>query len=130
MKREIKPERYSDLSFNPSLDQNGDFSIVKDNKSIGQALFTLFHTAPGTRVMAPGYGASLSPFLFEPFDESTASKMGNFIRGAIQRYEPRVNLDKVSININEDESRYEIELFYKIFDVQQTQSITFNLERL
>lgn len=130
MKREKKPERYSDLAFSPALDQNGDLSIVKDNDSISQAIYTLFHTVQGTRVMAPGYGASLAPFLFEPFDEGTANKMGSFIRSAIERYEPRIFLDKITININEPESRYEIDLLYKIRDTQEQQSITFNLERL
>jgi len=130
MKRERKPENYSDLAFNPALDQNGDFSVVKNNDSISQALFTLFHTIPGSRVMAPGYGASLIPFLFEPFDENTASKLGTFIKSTVDRYEPRIILDKVSIDINESENRYDVDLFYKIVNTEIVQSITFNLERL
>jgi len=130
MKRERKPERYSDLAFKPGLDQNGDLTVVKNNDSISQALFTLFHTVQGSRVMAPGYGASLLPFLFETFDESTASKMGDYIRSAVERFEPRIFLDKVKINISEAEGIYEIEIFYKIRDTQEISSISFNLERL
>ena len=130
MQREKKPERYSDLSFNPSLDQNGDLTIVKDNKSITQAIFTLFHTVPGSRVMMPGYGASLKPFLFENFDEDTARKMGEYITDAIRKFETRITLDQVEININEENNSFEIQLFYKIIDTQQNDQLSFKLERL
>lgn len=129
-KRNKATERYSDLSFHPGLTQNGDLTVVKDNDSIKQAIFTLFHTIPGSRVMAPAYGASLQPFLFEPFDESTANDMLRYIREAIDVFEPRINTDSIDININEANQSYEIDLYYTIIDTQVSESIAFRLERL
>lgn len=130
MKREFQEVTYSDLAFKPELDQNGDLRTVKDVNSIKQAIFTLFHTIPGSRVMMPNYGASLQPFLFEVFDEETAKSMYGYILEAIKVFEPRITVDKLNIKVFEESQTYEITLKYTIRANQTEDTISFQLEKL
>jgi phage baseplate assembly protein W len=59
-------------------------------------------TAPGERVMRPAFGCRIWELLFEPINANTLGQMGEAVREAMSRWEPRIDLD--GINIEPDPS--------------------------
>lgn len=70
----------------------GTVATVAGTDAIRQALFLLLGTRPGERVMRPRYGSHLHRLLFAPNDHTTAGLAIHYVRQAVQRWEPRVEI--------------------------------------
>jgi len=75
---------YTDLPLNPTVNSQGDLSSVTNREAIKQSLRMMLDTGRGTRIFAPDYGCRVKAFLFEPFETSTAERLGTEIRETIQ----------------------------------------------
>ena len=65
--------------------------------------------------MRSDYGCDLFRLLFAPNDDTTAGLAMHYVRQAIRRWEPRVELDRVNAGrVPSDPSRLEIEIEYRI----------------
>jgi phage baseplate assembly protein W len=70
----------------------GSIATIAGDDSIRQAILLLLTTAPGERLMRPGYGSHLHRLLFSPNDDTTAGLAIHYVRQAIERWEPRVEI--------------------------------------
>jgi len=84
----------------------GGIELVSGDRSIHQAILILISTRPGERVMRPSYGCDISPFLFSPNDETTAGLAIHFVRQAVERWEPRV--DVIAVDAVQDDHEPEL----------------------
>jgi phage baseplate assembly protein W len=69
--------------------------MVEDQDAIRQSLLMLLSTAPGERVMRPYYGCDLRRLVFSPNDETTAGLAIHYVRRAVERWEPRVEIEAI-----------------------------------
>lgn len=88
--------------------------MVSEAEDIAEALWILFSTTPGERVMRPTYGCGLRGMVFETITEATLTEIGDLVERAVLFFEPRVTLDDVTVTVV-DELAGEIEI-----DVQYT----------
>jgi phage baseplate assembly protein W len=89
--------------------------MVEEDASVRQAIMLLVSTSPGERLMRPEYGCSLRRLLFAPNDDTTAGLAIHYVRSAIERFEPRVEI--VSLDGGRDPERPErldLELQYRV----------------
>lgn len=77
------------------LTPSGQLSSVDRHQAIRQSLLMLLTTHPGERLMRPDYGCRLSSLAFSPNDDTTAGMAVHFVRQAIERWEPRVAIDRI-----------------------------------
>lgn len=77
------------------IDPAGGIDTVADDEAIRQSLMLLISTRPGERVMRPEYGCDLSRLVFSPNDDTTAGLAIHFVRQAVERWEPRVEVLRV-----------------------------------
>lgn len=70
----------------------GRIDMVEGDASVRQALLLLLSTSPGERVMRPDYGCNLRRLAFAPNDETTAGLAIHYVRQAVERWEPRVEI--------------------------------------
>jgi len=70
----------------------GRIEMVEGDASIHQSLLLLLSTSPGERVMRPDYGCSLRRLVFGPNDDTTAGLAIHYVRRAVERWEPRVEV--------------------------------------
>jgi phage baseplate assembly protein W len=97
------------------MDPSGAIDTVADDEAIRQALLLLISTRPGERVMRPEYGCDLSRLVFSPNDDTTAGLAIHFVRQAVERWEPRVEVLRVDATRDPEEStRLVIALDYRI----------------
>ena len=72
--------------------------MSSDEKDIAESLHVLLSTRPGERIMVPGYGCSLESLLFESINLTLTTQITELIRTAILYYEPRIDLENVTLN--------------------------------
>jgi phage baseplate assembly protein W len=75
-----------------ALTATGAVSMVDGDDSIRQAIMLLLSTTPGERLMRPEYGTYLSRLIFAPNDDTTAGLAIHYVRQALTRWEPRVEI--------------------------------------
>lgn len=69
--------------------------MVDGDDNIRQAIRMIISTTPGERVMRPAYGCDLRKLAFEPNDDTTAGLAIHYVRRALTRWEPRIELLRV-----------------------------------
>jgi phage baseplate assembly protein W len=94
----------------PGIDIKASF----DKAAIRNSLQNLFNTTPGQRFLFPEYGLNLNQFLFLPVSEQTSQTIGETMIRAIERFEPRVQVQNINILPDEDNNTYYITLILQI----------------
>lgn len=107
---------YKDIDLSFDLDAKGDIKMVSDIDAINQGLRILVETITGSR---PGpdneiFGLNLRRYLFTNMTYPIAEQIGQTIQEQVIKFEPRVELKDVSVEIDEDNRAYNIELLYII----------------
>ena len=84
------------------LTSAGGVAMTDGDETVRQALIMLLSTTPGERVMRPGYGSRLHRLVFSPNDDTTAGLAIHYVKQAIARWEPRVEVIDVDAHPDED----------------------------
>jgi phage baseplate assembly protein W len=83
--------------------------------SIRQSIWLILGTARGERVMRPDFGCGIHDFVFDVNDTVTATAVGQSVREALTRWEPRIDvLDVHAAPDAEDRNRLLIEINYQV----------------
>ena len=99
-------------SFNPD---SGTVDMSQAEQDIKESLHILLSTSLGERVMLPKYGCNLNEYVFDGLDNTTQTMIRDLVETAIIYHEPRIDLEKVSIQDgNILEGRFEILIEFKI----------------
>lgn len=97
------------------LTSSGTLAMVEDDQAVRQALLLLLSTTPGERVMRPGYGSRLHRLIFAPNDATTAGLAIHYVREAIRRWEPRIEVIDVDAGADPDDAwKLLIRLDYRV----------------
>ncbi|HLL00862.1 MAG TPA: GPW/gp25 family protein [Myxococcaceae bacterium] len=98
----------------------GALEMVEQHAAVRQAVLLLLSTMPGERVMRPEYGCELHRLAFSPNDDTTAGLAIHYVRRALERWEPRIQLLQVDAGRSpEDPSRLDVTLEYRVRATQK-----------
>lgn len=104
--------------------------MVSEEKDISESLMILLSTRPGERVMNPLYGCNLDDLLFESLNLTLKTYVADLIETAILYFEPRIDLEKVEINENNDlEGELLIELKYVVRSTNTRRNLVYPFYR-
>jgi phage baseplate assembly protein W len=112
------------------VNNTGGIDRVEGAQSVRQSVLLLLTTRPGERVMRPSYGCDLFRLLFSPNDATTQGLAIHYVRTALLKYEPRIEILRLDANANrEDVSVMDITLEYRVMRTHDVDAITlpFNL---
>jgi len=110
------------------LTPRGRIAMVEGDASVRQALLLLLSTIPGERVMRPRYGCNLHRLIFAPNDATTAGLAIHYVRQAIERWEPRVEILALDANRNPDRPELlDVTLDYRVRATQETAQLRFSV---
>jgi phage baseplate assembly protein W len=102
--------------------------MVELDESIRQSLLLLITTVPGERVMRPEYGCYLYRLIFSPNDYTTAGLAIHYVKQAIDRWEPRIEVVRLDAGQNPDDAgRLDILLEYRVRATQEMDRLTVSL---
>lgn len=85
------------ISFPLRVDQSGAIAMTAGATDIDSSLRMVITTAPGERLMRPEFGCRIWELVFEPINANTLGLMGEAVREAVARWEPRVVLEELTI---------------------------------
>ena len=117
-----KPEEEAGLR----VSNRGSISVVEERDSVRQAVLLLLATRPGERVMRPDYGCNLQRLVFSPNDDTTAGLAIHYVRQAIERWEPRVEITHLDADRDAaNPSTLSVALEYRVKATQHTDRIAY-----
>ena len=115
-----------DFTTHPST---GDLSTVKKSTAISRSIRNLLSTKINERLFQPNVDNGIQILLFENFNSLTSSRLEEAIRHTIEKYEPRAEVTNVTVQANEDENAYEIQITYMPDNDVQEANLEVYLER-
>ncbi len=90
------------LAFPPRLTPEGRLAWSGGEANVRESIRILLLTAQGERLRRPDYGAGLERFLFEPNNPGTWRAIEETIRRQLARWEPRVNVESITVIADPD----------------------------
>lgn len=119
------PEAYAGIQLSPT----GGINMVSDDASVRQAILLLLSTRPGERIMRPTYGCELYRLIFSPNDETTAGLAIHYVRRALERWEPRIEILTLDATRHSQQPELlTIFLLYRVHLSQQIHTIQLSLQ--
>jgi phage baseplate assembly protein W len=89
----------SGIAFPLQVDRRGGIALAHDETDVDQAIQLILGTAPGERPMRPEFGCGVHDFVFDTIDAGTVARMETEIRSALDRWEPRVEVQSVDFDL-------------------------------
>lgn len=113
-------------AFPLELDQTGSFALVTDEREIQEAIRLIIGTSYGERPMRPDFGCAIHDFVFAEADAGTAGRLSYEVRASLRRWEPRIDVEDVSVSIDEvDRSLMYIDIRYHIKSTNDSRNLVF-----
>ena len=84
-------------AFPLGVDARGAIALARGTDELEQAMRLILMTYPGERPMRPAFGSRLRDFVFEGATWENAVAIGNEVRAALLRWEPRVDVADVEV---------------------------------
>jgi hypothetical protein len=114
------------LSFPLRLSDRDRLTMVEDDADIRQAIRIILFTVPGERVMRPDFGCEIHSLIFYPANQQTAILAERYVREALLRWEPRIELETVTVTPGATElGELWIDLRYRLKGQYDPRSLVF-----
>jgi hypothetical protein len=107
------------------LAATGGIEMVEEEAAVRQAILLLLSTISGERVMRPDYGCALERLVFQPNDDTTAGLALHYVRQALDRWEPRIDVLRLDAGRDAaDPTRLDLLLEYRVRSTQREGRLT------
>jgi len=93
------------LSFPPRVGADGRLAWSEGEDNVRESIRLILMTEPGERLMREDFGCGLRRFLFEPNTVTTRELIRERVGKAIDRWEPRVKVDDVTVEADGNNPR-------------------------
>ncbi|MEO6952177.1 MAG: GPW/gp25 family protein [Polyangia bacterium] len=108
------------------LDRSGAVAFSEHEELVRQSIFIILGTAPGERVMRPGFGCELHELLYAPNNQATASLAAHYCEEALQKWEPRIKDVEVEGSPSREEpNRLDIVIRYRVRATQVSRNLVY-----
>lgn len=125
-KRKAEIIIYSDFFKNFNVHpEKKDLARHVNEYAITEALKNLIFTNKGEKFFNNLYGCDINRTLFENINPFTMDTINTLIRTAIKNFEPRVNVEDITVTATPDNNSVNVDITYTI--VNSTTPITFSL---
>ena len=121
-----KPQKHFvdiSLAFSPHP-LTGDITVLRDYRAINASLKNCIMIATEEKPFNMDFGSQILELLFEMCDESTASMLEEEIRRSIEYNEPRVNLEKVTVQAHPELNEFKVEVKYLVVGYDEVITFT------
>ncbi len=112
--------------------KDGKIASSEGEDSIRESIMIILGTAKGERVMRPDFGCGINELVFAPNNTSTATLIDFYIREALLKWEPRIEVLNVITTPDKDEGNkfiLNIEYMVKTTNTKSNLVYPFYLER-
>ena len=127
--RNSRQFRDIDLDFNRNAVTN-DVAVVEDVVAVKRAVKNLIQTNFYERPFHPELGCGIRELLFENFTPMTKIFLQRKIEEVLINYEPRINLQNVAVDDDQDNNRLVVDIFFYVVGVPGPQVVQTFLQRV
>ncbi len=107
-------------------DPTGSIALVNREREIAEAIRLILATSPGERPMRPEFGCRIHDHVFGPTNATTAGQIAYDVRAALERWEPRIDVDDVAVSFERaDAGTLYIDVRYTISGMIDPRSLVF-----
>ena len=104
----------------------GRVALVDREREIVEAIRLILGTTPGERPMRPEFGCRISEHVFGPANAATAGQLSYDVHVALDRWEPRIDVDDVSVSFDSaDSGVLYIDITYRIRGTNDPRNLVF-----
>ncbi len=108
----------------------GDLIALKNENAIARSIRNIVFTVPGEKFFDETFGSTISESVFENIDNLLAIIIKDQITESIERFEPRVNLIKVTTSPDFDNNSFDATIVYEIVGADiPSQELQFVLQK-
>jgi len=93
----------SGWSYPLGVNSRGAIALVSGEAELEQAMQLILLTYPGERPMRWEFGSRLRDFVFAGANTETATALANEVRAALERWEPRVSVTEVDVDLDDSD---------------------------
>ncbi|WP_037772032.1 GPW/gp25 family protein [Streptomyces sclerotialus] len=115
----------SGWSFPLRISPTGGIALVSGEREIEEAMRLVLATAPGERPMRPEFGCAIHDMVFAPVNEATAGRIQHEVYATLDRWEPRIEVDDVTVTAGDDQGVLYIDVRYSIRGTNNPRSLVF-----
>ena len=113
-------------NFPPTFDKGlCGVEMLTGKAEVQSSIQILLTTGIGERIMRPDFGANMERLLFEPLDTTLQAYMKDLIKTAILLFEPRVILNEVLLEPEQNEGLVRIYIDYTIIGTNNRSNFVF-----
>ncbi len=113
-------------SFPARADATGRVALSRDHHEIEESIRLILATSPGERPMRPEFGCAVHEHVFAPADATTAGAIAYAVRVALERWEPRIDLQDVVVRFDEvDRGLLYIDVRYAVRGANDPRNLVF-----
>jgi phage baseplate assembly protein W len=122
---------FKDISLNFGLNPvTKDIVVLKNEEAIKQSVKNLVLTKLGERLFNPLIGTDTTSYLFELNSTFSASSLIKEIENVLFTYEPRITLENITVNNEDDSDEFDVSIDYFIVGLPPVvQNVDFILVR-
>ncbi len=85
-----------------TTDAGGEIMLSSEEEKIAESVQIILGTAPGERLMRPDFGCGIHDYVFAPNNVRTAGLIRFHVEEALNRWEPRIDLQQVRVQPDPD----------------------------
>ena len=127
--RNSRQFRDIDLDFNRNTVTN-DVNVVEDVIAVKRSVKNLIQTNFYERPFHPELGCGIRELLFENFTPMTKIFLQRKIEEVLINYEPRINLQNVAVDDDQDNNRLVVDIYFYVVGVPGPQTVSTFLQRI
>ena len=127
--RNSRQFRDIDLDFNRNTVTN-DVNVVEDVIAVKRSVKNLIQTNFYERPFHPELGCGIRELLFENFTPMTKIFLQRKIEEVLINYEPRINLQNVAVDDDQDNNRLVVDIYFYVVGVPGQQTVSTFLQRI
>ena len=127
--RNSRQFRDIDLDFNRNAVTN-DVAVVEDVVAVKRSVKNLIQTNFYERPFHPELGCGIRELLFENFTPMTKIFLQRKIEEVLINYEPRINLQNVAVDDDQDKNRLVVDIYFYVVGVPGPQQVQTFLQRV
>ena len=102
------------FAFPLQYNARGGIQQAQEQEKIKQSILMILATQHGERLMRPNFGSNLKRLVHAPNNTATANLAHYYVEESLQTWEPRIQLDEVVVENDNEQARLLIEVRYRI----------------
>ena len=113
-------------SFPAHTDATGGIALSRGDRELAESIRLILGTSPGERPMRPEFGCAIHDLVFAPADAATAGQLAYEVRVALERWEPRIDVEDVQVSFGAaDQGMLLIDISYSPRDSNDPRNLVF-----